>query len=77
MKKKQKVKRPWRQSYFYLQIRLDEAEANSMKGGKRQLQKMEQRVRELEVEVDAENRRHQDATKAMRKQDRRLKVRGW
>ena len=45
-----------------------------MKGGKRQLQKMEARVRELEVEVDNEQRRHNDATKAMRKQDRRLKV---
>ena len=56
------------------QVRLDEAEANSMKGGKRQLQKMEARVRELEVEVDNEQRRHNDATKAMRKQDRRLKV---
>lgn len=57
-----------------LQMRLDEAEANAMKGGKRMLQKMEQRVRELEVELDSEQRRHQETTKGMRKQDRRLKV---
>ena len=57
-----------------LQARLDEAEASAMKGGKRMIQKLEQRVRELEVEVDSESRRHQETNKGMRKQDRRLKV---
>merc|ERR1711978_549427 len=55
------------------QIRLDEAEASSMKGGKRMIQKLEQRVRELEVELDNEQRRHADSAKGLRKQDRRLK----
>jgi len=56
-----------------MQIRLDEAEANSMKGGKRVIQKLEQRVRELEVELDHEQRRHGETAKGLRKQDRRLK----
>merc|ERR1712141_278342 len=33
----------------------------------------EQRVRELEVELDNEQRRHSDSAKGLRKQDRRLK----
>lgn len=57
-----------------LQARLDEAEASAMKGGKRMIQKLEQRVRELEVELDNEQRRHAETMKSMRKQDRRLKV---
>ena len=56
-----------------LQARLDEAEATAMKGGKRIIQKMEQRVRELEVELDNEQRRHSDSQKSVRKQERRLK----
>ena len=37
------------------------------------IQKLEQRVRELEVELDNEQRRHAETTKGLRKQDRRLK----
>jgi len=44
-----------------------------MKGGKRAQQKLEQRLRDLEMELDAEQRRHADTTKNVRKQDRRLK----
>jgi len=44
-----------------------------MKGGKRAQQKMEQRLRDLEMELDAEQRRHGETTKNLRKQDRRLK----
>jgi len=44
-----------------------------MKGGKRAQQKLEQRLRDLEMELDAEQRRHGETTKQMRKQDRRLK----
>ena len=58
---------------FPFQVRLDEAEASSLKGGKRMIQKLEQRVRELEVEYDNEQRRHAETQKSMRKQDRRLK----
>jgi len=44
-----------------------------MKGGKRAQQKLEQRLRDLEMELDAEQRRHGETTKLLRKQDRRLK----
>merc|ERR1719516_430591 len=56
-----------------LQGRLEEAEAAALKGGKRIIAKLETRVRELETELDAEQRRHQDTAKNLRKTDRRLK----
>ncbi|KAM7387137.1 hypothetical protein PAMA_009657 [Pampus argenteus] len=56
-----------------LQHRLDEAENLAMKGGKKQLQKLESRVRELEGEVESEQRRGADAVKGVRKYERRVK----
>ncbi|XP_067938044.1 myosin heavy chain, striated muscle-like isoform X3 [Watersipora subatra] len=56
-----------------LQARLDDAEANAMRGGKRALAKLEERVRYLEAELDTEQRRHQEEIKASRKTERRLK----
>uniref|UniRef100_A0A3B5Q0Z3 Myosin heavy chain, fast skeletal muscle-like n=1 Tax=Xiphophorus maculatus TaxID=8083 RepID=A0A3B5Q0Z3_XIPMA len=56
-----------------LQHRLDEAENLAMKGGKKQLQKLEQRVHELEAEVEGEQRRGSDAVKGVRKYERRVK----
>uniref|UniRef100_A0A3Q1AK85 Myosin motor domain-containing protein n=1 Tax=Amphiprion ocellaris TaxID=80972 RepID=A0A3Q1AK85_AMPOC len=56
-----------------LQHRLDEAENLAMKGGKKQLQKLEARVRELEAEVEGEQRRGAEAVKGVRKYERRVK----
>uniref|UniRef100_UPI0037E91C34 myosin-4-like n=1 Tax=Semicossyphus pulcher TaxID=241346 RepID=UPI0037E91C34 len=56
-----------------LQQRLDEAEQLAMKGGKKQLQKLEARVRELENELEAEQRHGSDAVKGARKLQRRIK----
>ncbi|XP_052393289.1 myosin heavy chain, fast skeletal muscle-like [Carassius gibelio] len=56
-----------------LQHRLDEAESLAMKGGKKQLQKLESRVHELEAEVEAEQRRGAEAVKGVRKYERRVK----
>ncbi|XP_038021461.1 myosin heavy chain, skeletal muscle, adult [Anas platyrhynchos] len=56
-----------------LQHRLDEAEQLALKGGKKQLQKLEARVRELEGEVDAEQKRSAEAVKGVRKYERRVK----
>ena len=56
-----------------LQSRLDEAETNALKGGKKAMNKMESRIRELESELDAENRRHADAMKNLRKSERHIK----
>merc|ERR1711951_348755 len=50
-----------------LQARLDEAETNALKGGKKAMNKMETRIRELGSEMDAESRRYADATKNLRR----------
>merc|ERR1712012_484334 len=56
-----------------MQCKLDEAEANALKGGKKAMNKMETRIRELESELDAENRRFGDAQRNLRKSERRIK----
>merc|ERR1712088_5256 len=53
--------------------RVDEAEQNALKGGKKAIAKMETRIRELESEMDAENRRCTDAQKNLRKSERHIK----
>merc|ERR1739848_974726 len=55
------------------QQRLDEAETNALKGGKKAMNKMETRIRELQSELDAENRRFADAAKNLRRSERRIK----
>ena len=56
-----------------MQTRLDEAESNALKGGKKAMNKLESRIRELESELEAENRRLADAAKNLRKAERRIK----
>ena len=56
-----------------LQARLDDAEQNALKGGKKAMSKMDTRIRELESELDAENRRMSDAQKNLRTSERRIK----
>merc|ERR1712180_587977 len=53
--------------------RVDEAEQNALKGGKKAIAKMETRTRELESELDAETRRCTDAQKNLRKSERHIK----
>merc|ERR1711997_629215 len=53
--------------------RCDEAEVNALKGGKKAVNKMESRIRELESEMDAESRRFGDAQKNLRKSERKIK----
>jgi len=55
------------------QNRLDEAEQNALKGGKKAIAKMDTRIRELESELDAENRRFSDAQKNLRRSERTVK----
>jgi len=52
--------------------RADESEVNALKGGKKAMIKMETRIRELESELDAESRRYADASKNLRKSERRI-----
>merc|ERR1712179_83335 len=54
------------------QTRVDEAEQNALKGGKKAIAKMETRTRELESELDAESRRFADAQKNLRKSERHI-----
>merc|ERR1711982_144405 len=56
-----------------MQARLDEAETNALKGGKKAMNKMETRIRELSSELDAENRRFADSQKNLRRSERRIK----
>lgn len=56
-----------------LQAKLDESDANALKGGKKALGKLEQRIRELEGELDGEQKRHGETQKNAKKSDRRLK----
>merc|ERR1712099_176191 len=56
-----------------IQSRVDEAQANALKGGKKAMTRMDTRIRELESELDAETRRSSDAQKNMRKSERKIK----
>ncbi|XP_025968979.2 myosin-1B [Dromaius novaehollandiae] len=69
----ERMKKNLEQTVKDLQHRLDEAEQLALKGGKKQIQKLEARVRELEGEVDAEQKRSAEAVKGVRKYERRVK----
>lgn len=56
-----------------MQQRLDEAEANALKNGKKAMNKMDTRIRELTSEIDSEQRRLADAQKNLHKSERRIK----
>merc|ERR1712051_345939 len=56
-----------------MQARVDDAQSQALKGGKKAMSKMDTRIRELESELNAENRRQGDAQKNMRKSERRIK----
>uniref|UniRef100_H2MD77 Myosin heavy chain 7 n=1 Tax=Oryzias latipes TaxID=8090 RepID=H2MD77_ORYLA len=69
----ERMKKNMEQTIKDLQHRLDEAEQIAMKGGKKQVQKLEARVRELENEVESEQRKAGDAIKGVKKYERRIK----
>merc|ERR1719379_2225682 len=56
-----------------IQSRVDEAQSNALKGGKKAMTRMDTRIRELESELDAETRRSSDAQKNLRKSERKIK----
>ena len=53
--------------------RADDSEVNALKGGRKAMIKMETRIRELESELEAENRRFADANKNLRRSERGIK----
>uniref|UniRef100_A0A671SXD1 Myosin-7 n=1 Tax=Sinocyclocheilus anshuiensis TaxID=1608454 RepID=A0A671SXD1_9TELE len=69
----ERMKKNMEQTIKDLQHRLDEAEQIAMKGGKKQVQKLEARVRELECEVEAEQKKSSESIKGIRKYERRIK----
>ncbi|CAI5772897.1 myosinmyosin-15 [Podarcis lilfordi] len=69
----ERMKKNMEQTIKDLQKRLDEAEQIALKGGKKQIQKLESRVRELENELEAEARRNTESQKGVRKYERRIK----
>jgi myosin heavy chain 6/7 len=56
-----------------LQLNLDEAEANAIKWGRKMVAKLEARAKDIEAELDGEQRRLGDATKNFRKTERGVK----
>merc|ERR1719245_1069075 len=56
-----------------MQARVDEAQTNALKGGKKAMTRMDTRIRELESELDAESRRNADSQKNLRKSERKIK----
>ncbi|XP_036308077.1 myosin-1 [Pipistrellus kuhlii] len=69
----ERMKKNLEQTVKDLQHRLDEAEQLALKGGKKQIQKLEARVRELEGEVEGEQKRNVETVKSLRKHERRVK----
>merc|ERR1712088_652791 len=55
------------------ELRQEQELAMALEGGKKAMAKMETRIRELESEMDAENRRCTDAQKNLRKSERHIK----
>uniref|UniRef100_A0A8C5S8S4 Myosin heavy chain 3 n=1 Tax=Laticauda laticaudata TaxID=8630 RepID=A0A8C5S8S4_LATLA len=69
----ERMKKNLDQTVKDLQLRLDEAEQLALKGGKKLIQKMEARIRELESEFEGEQKRATEAIKGIRKYERRVK----
>ncbi|XP_027705853.1 myosin-8 isoform X2 [Vombatus ursinus] len=69
----ERMKKNLEQTVKDLQLRLDEAEQLALKGGKKQIQKLEARVHELEGEVESEQKHNAEAVKGLRKHERRVK----
>ncbi|GCC37460.1 hypothetical protein chiPu_0015964 [Chiloscyllium punctatum] len=69
----ERMKKNMEQTTKDLQLRLNEAEQIALKGGKKQIQKLETRVRELESELETEQRKNAESLKGLRKYERRIK----
>ncbi|XP_057894810.1 myosin-3-like [Melospiza georgiana] len=69
----ERMKKNLDQTVKDLQHRLDEAEQLALKGGKKQIQKLEARIRELEAELEEEHKKSSEAMKNICKYERRFK----
>merc|ERR1712029_117381 len=55
-----------------MRTKLDEADVNAPKGGKKAINKLESRIRELQSELEAENRRHAEGQRNLKKSERHI-----
>ncbi|KAM9346155.1 myosin-16-like [Symphorus nematophorus] len=69
----ERIKKNQEQNLRDLTLRLEEAEQQALKAGKRTIQKLEARIKEVENELDQEQKRHMETVKNLRKGERRLK----
>ncbi|KAI1285375.1 Paramyosin [Halotydeus destructor] len=56
-----------------LTVRLTEVEASALAGGKRVISKLETRIRDAELELEDERRKHAESQKQLRKKEHRVK----
>ncbi|KAI3415864.1 MYSc [Globodera pallida] len=56
-----------------LQQRMDEMDTLALRSGKKTITKLEQRMRDLETELESETRRHTDTQKALKSKERRVR----
>lgn len=52
---------------------MEEVEANAVVGSRRIISKLEGRIRDMEIELDEEKRRHAETIKILRKKERNVK----
>ncbi|XP_075942744.1 myosin-3-like [Anarhichas minor] len=69
----EKAKKNQEQNLRDLTLRLEEAEQLAQNAGKRTIQKLETRIREVENELDQEQKHHLETVKNLRMGERRLK----
>merc|ERR1712119_180106 len=69
----ERVKKTLEQQIHELTIKLEEAEAYALKGGRKALAAVQARMKDIEGELNGEQRRHAETLKNYRKMDRRVK----
>ncbi|XP_061591641.1 myosin-7B-like [Cololabis saira] len=69
----ERLKRNTESTVKELQIKLDETEQMALKGGRKQLHKLETRVKELQAELTLEQRRSEEYQKGVQLYERRVK----
>uniref|UniRef100_H2Z1P7 Myosin motor domain-containing protein n=1 Tax=Ciona savignyi TaxID=51511 RepID=H2Z1P7_CIOSA len=69
----ERVKKTMEIQIHEMTVKLDEAEAYALKGGRKALAQLQSRLKDVESELEAEQRRHAETLKNYRKMDRRLK----
>uniref|UniRef100_A0A8C6Y7E2 Myosin heavy chain 16 n=1 Tax=Naja naja TaxID=35670 RepID=A0A8C6Y7E2_NAJNA len=69
----EKIKKNYEITIKDLQVKMEEAEQLALKGGKRTIMKLETRIKELDTELDSEQKRHVETVKVLQRNERRLK----